>query len=101
MALSSLVTPSPQAVRTHVVCSGRLPVSLPTTLRAYTPTGWGHGGTRNSSTSRSVQTWSVSPAALARVRGCQRLAEPLPWVGSGCGKDRRKLACGKQKSLNF
>jgi hypothetical protein len=52
----SLVTPSTPAVRTHVTTSGRLTVLLPTTLRAYTPTGWGHGGTRNSSTSRSVHT---------------------------------------------
>src|SRR5215471_9863637 len=41
---------------THVTTSGRLTVLLPTTRRAYTPTGWGHGGTRNSSTSRSIHT---------------------------------------------
>src|SRR5262252_10146663 len=96
-ALSPLATPSTPAVQTHVACSDHLPGPLPATLRAHTPAGWGHGGTRNSSTSRRVQTWSVSPAAMAGVRGCQRLAEPLPWVGSGCGKGRRKLACGKQK----
>src|SRR5712691_3047312 len=33
----------------------------------HTCAGCGHGGTRNSSTSRSVQTWSVSPAAMAGV----------------------------------
>jgi len=75
------VTPSKPAMRTHVVCSGRLTVPLPTTLRAHTPTGWGHGGTRNRSTSRRVQTWSVSPAAMAGVQGRHCLAEPLPLVG--------------------
>src|SRR6267143_1850927 len=44
----------------------------------HAPAGGGHGGTRNSSTSRRVQTWSVSPAAMAGVLGCHRLAEPVP-----------------------
>src|SRR3989442_11739972 len=35
--VSSLVTPSTPGVWTHVVCSDRLPVPLPTTLLAYTP----------------------------------------------------------------
>ena len=87
-----LVTPATPAVRTHVTTSGRLTVLLPTTLRAYTPTGWGHGGTRNSSTSRSVHTWSVSPAAIAGVQGRHCLAEPVPLVGSGWGNGRRTLA---------
>jgi hypothetical protein len=39
----------------------------------------------------------VSPAAIAGVRGCHCVAEPRPWVGSGCGKGRRMLAWGKQK----
>jgi len=91
------VTPSTPGVWTHVVCSDRLPVPLPTPLVAYTPTGWGHGGTRNSSTSRSVQPWSVSPAAIAGVPGHHCLGEPLPWVGSGWGTGRRTLAWGKQK----
>src|SRR5712691_8184569 len=58
----------------------------------HAPAGGGHGGTRNSSTSRRVQTWSVSPAAMAGVLGCHRLAEPLPFVGSGCGRGWRRLA---------
>jgi len=29
------------------------------------------------------------------------LAEPLPLVGSGTGKGWRKLAWGRQESLNF
>ena len=33
----------------------------------HTPAGGGHGGTRKSSTSRRVQTWSVNPAAIAGV----------------------------------
>jgi hypothetical protein len=55
-ALSPLWTPSTPAVWTHVACSGHLPVPFPTTLLAHTPAGWGHGGTRNRSTSRSVHT---------------------------------------------
>src|SRR5262249_38328674 len=51
VALSPLGTPSTQGVQAHVVCSGRLTVLLPTTLRTHTPTGWSHGGTRKSSTS--------------------------------------------------
>src|SRR2546422_9346612 len=77
---------------THGNPSLPLLLSLP-----HTPAGCGHGGTRNRSTSRRVQTWSVSPAAIAGGGGWQRLAEPLPWVGSGCGKDRRTLAWGKQQ----
>jgi hypothetical protein len=96
-AFSPLVMPSTPAVRTHAARSGRLTMPLPTILLAHIPTGWGHGGTRKSSTSRSVQTWSVSPAAIAGVRGRHCVAAPLPWVGSGCGKSRRKLAWGKQK----
>src|SRR5881296_3304016 len=96
-ALAPLVKPSKQAVWTHVAGSGPLLWWLPTTRLAHTPAGCGHGGTRKSSTSRRVHTWSVSPAAIAGVWGCQRLAEPLPWVGSGCGKGRRTLAWGRQK----
>ena len=97
VALSPLVTPSTPAVRTHVASSGRLTALLPTTLRAHIPTGWGHGGTRHRSTSRRVQTWSVSPAAMAGVQGRHCLAEPRPWVGSGWSRGWRKLAWGMQK----
>ena len=69
-ALSPLVTPSKQAVRTHVACQATFPCRFPPPWLAHTPAGWGHGGTRNRSTSRSVQTRSVSPAAMAGVRGC-------------------------------
>src|SRR5215831_9176153 len=72
-ALSPLATPSTPAVQTHVACSGHLPGPLPATLRAHTPAGWGHGGTRNSSTSRRVQTWSVSPASRQHVPSRQVL----------------------------
>jgi hypothetical protein len=34
---------------------------------------------------------------MAGVRGCQRLAEPVPLVGSGWGRGWRTLAWGKQK----
>ena len=97
MALSSLVTASKPAVWPHVVCSGRLPVPLPTTLLAHTFTGWGHGGTRKSRTSRKLHTRSVKPAAIAGVQGRHCLADPLPWVGRGCGSGWRKEACGRQK----
>jgi hypothetical protein len=59
--------------------------------RAHAPAGWGHGGTRNRSTSRSVHTRSVNPAAIAGVQGRHCLAEPVPWVGSGCRRGLRKL----------
>src|SRR5215831_18942381 len=55
-AHSPLVTPSMQAMRTHVACSGHLPWPLPITLLAHTPAGCGHGGTRKSKTSRKLQT---------------------------------------------
>ena len=100
-ALSPLVTPSTPAVWTHGACSGHLPVPLPITRRAHTPAGCGHGGTRKSKTSRKLQTWSVNPAAMAGVWRCQRLVEPLPLVSAGWGNGRRKLAWGKQKSLNL
>ena len=73
-ALCTVVTPSQLAVQAHIATSGpllwRLPTTrLPTTRLAHTLAGCGHGGTRKSSTSRSVQTWSVSPAAMAGVQG--------------------------------
>src|SRR5439155_9040608 len=86
------MTPSPPGVWTYVVCSGLLPVPLPTPLRAHTPTGCGHGGTRKSNTSRRVHTRSVSPAAIAGVRGRHVLVEPVPLVGRGCGNGTRRLA---------
>jgi hypothetical protein len=64
---------------------------------AHTPAGCGHGGTRKSSTSRSVQTWSVRPAAIAGVQGRHCVVEPVLWVDSGCGRGWRTLAWGKQK----
>src|SRR2546421_8712007 len=73
------------------------PSAPPSTRLAHTPTGWGHGGTRNRSTSRRVHTRSVTPAAIAGVHGHHCLAEPLPLVGRGCGNRWRKLVWGKQK----
>jgi hypothetical protein len=63
----------------------------------YWTCGCGHGGTRYISTSRSVHTWSVNPAAIAGVWGRHCLAEPVPWVGSGWGSAWRKEAWGRQK----
>src|SRR5215813_14434535 len=65
--------------------------------RPHAFAGCGHGGTRKSSISRTLQTWSVNPAAMAGVCGCQRFANPGPCVGSGSTKGIRKLACGRQK----
>ncbi len=48
---------------------------------AHSSCGWGHGGTRNRSTSRKDHTRSVSPAAIAGVQGCHRLTAPFPLVG--------------------
>ena len=64
---------------------------------AYHICGCGQGGPRNRSTSRKVQTWSVSPAAIAGVQGRHCLAEPDPLVGTGSGHGWRKAAWGKQK----
>jgi hypothetical protein len=64
---------------------------------AYDVWGCGHGGTRNMSISPKVHTWSVKPAALAGVQGRHVLAEPLPFVSSGCDRGWHKLAWGKQK----
>ena len=97
VVLSPLGMPSTPAMGAHVACSGHLPVPLPTTLRAPTPTGCGHGGTRKRSISRKLQTWSVNPATMAGVWGCQRFADPVPCVGSGSTKGIRKLVCGRQK----
>ena len=97
VALSPLLTPSTPAVRTHVARSGHLPCRFPPPWLAHTPAGCGHGGTRKSNTSRRVHTRSVSPAAIAGVRGCHVLAEPIPCVGRGCGNGTRRLAWGKQK----
>ena len=63
----------------------------------YSTCGCGHGGTRKSNTSRRVHTRSVSPAAIAGVRGRHCVAEPVPLVGRGCGNGMRRLAWGKQK----
>ncbi|HEV8711783.1 MAG TPA: hypothetical protein VGX03_03025 [Candidatus Binatia bacterium] len=38
------------------------------------------------SPSRSVHTRSVTPAAIAGVRSCHRLAAPIPFIGKGWGK---------------
>src|SRR5215813_13541378 len=98
VALSPLVTPSKPAVWTHIACSqATSPDRFPLSRRAHTPAGCGHGGTRKSSTSRSDQTWAVRPAAIAGVHGRHYVAEPVPLVGPGCGRDWRTLAWGKQK----
>ena len=62
------------------------PCCFPSPRRPHTPAGCGHGGTRNISTSRSVHTRSVNPAAIAGVQGRHCLAEPVPLVDSGCGR---------------
>jgi len=89
---------SKQAVRTHnPVATYGNPSLLLLLSRPHAFAGCGHGGTRKSSISRKLQTWSVNPAAMAGVQGRHCVAEPPPVVGSGCGKDRRKLVWGKQK----
>src|SRR5207244_1126232 len=55
----------------------------------------GHGGTRESRTSLSDQTWSVNPAAIAGVHGRHTFAEPRPLVASGTSNGWRRLAWGK------
>jgi hypothetical protein len=59
----------------------------------YTPADYGHGGTRNRRTSRTLQqTWSVSSAAMAGVQDRQRVAEPVPLAGRAWGHGWRKRA---------
>jgi len=62
----------------------------PPSSRSFPPLGWltplagyGHGGTRKSSTSRRGHPRSVSPAAIAGVHGRHTLADPVPLVGRG------------------
>ena len=76
---------------------GLLPSRSPYLSAAYSSWGCGHSGTRYRSTSRSVHTRSVSPAAMAGVHGRHCLVEPVPLVGTGCGNGWRTLACGRQK----
>src|SRR6266581_4624797 len=83
--LCTVMAPSKVAVQAHVATSGPFLLPFPPPWLAHTPAGCGHGGTRYSSTSRSVHTWSVSPAAIAGVWGHHCLAEPIPLVGSGWG----------------
>src|SRR5262245_51986680 len=85
-----------EGVRTHVASAPACRRALSCSV-TYTAAGWGHGGTRNCSTSRKLQTWSVSPATIACVPGGQHWAEPVPLVGSGWSKGLRKETCGKQK----
>jgi hypothetical protein len=93
-----LMTPSKSAVRTHDPVSTHVNLSLPLLLSLpHASADCGHGGTRKSKTSRRVHTRSVSPAAIAGVRGRHVLAEPVPLVGRGCGNGTRRLAWGKQK----
>src|SRR5262245_59087331 len=96
---SSLAVSGPRAAR---VASSRthLPpiISRPSgSAPAYSCWGCGHGGTRNIKTSRSVHTRLVNPAAIAGVPGRHCVAVPVPFVGTGCGKGWRTLACGRQK----
>src|SRR5499427_10370831 len=103
-ALTASQRPSPPCGRPRSRPCGRTsPAQAPSSgccpppLVAHTPTGCGHGGTRNSSTSLKVHTRSVSPAAIAAVCGRHCFAELVPLVGRGCGHDARRLAWGKQK----
>jgi hypothetical protein len=50
------------SMQTHLARSARRSSCSPAT---YNACGCGHGGTRNRSTCRRVQTWSVNPAAGA------------------------------------
>jgi hypothetical protein len=88
--LSPVMSSTP-AVWTHDAYSSHLSSPLPTTLLAHTLAGCGHGGTREPNTSRSDHTWSVTPAAIACVRGRHTLVEP-PLVASAMGSAWRKLA---------
>ena len=103
-ALMAALRPSPprgtaaqQAVRTPGACQATFPCRVPPPWHAPPPAGWGHGGTRNRRTSPSVQMGSVSPTAMAGVRGCPGWVEPVPLVGRGAARGTRKRACGRPK----
>src|SRR6266446_6188836 len=49
-ALSPLMTPSQQAVRTHVACQATFPCRFTPPWFAHTPAGWGPSGPRHRST---------------------------------------------------
>src|SRR4029453_15756116 len=97
VVLSPLVTPSNEPCGRTSLAQAPSPCCFLSPRRPHTPTGCGHGGTRNISTSRRVPPRSLSPAAIAGVRGRHVLAEPVPLVGRGCGNGTRRLAWGKQK----
>lgn len=71
-------TPPPMAAPRHP--SRPLLRSLP-----HPGAGCGHGGTRQSRPARTVQPCSVSPAAMAGVRGCHRWAAPVAGVSAPAG----------------
>ena len=58
----------------------------------YNACGCSHGGTRYLKTSRRLPTRSGRPAALAGVHGRHGMAEPVPLVGSSCGRGWRTRA---------
>src|SRR5260370_6666327 len=90
-ALSPLVKPSTQAVQAHVATSGPSRCLFPPPRRAHPSTRCCHGGPPKGRTPRRGQTRMYSPAAIAGVCGCHRLAAPLPLVGRGCGNGPPKL----------
>src|SRR5262249_5798800 len=81
--LRALGMPLKQAVWTHLACSDPLSGCFPPPLVPHTITGCADGGTRHSSTARSVHTWSVRPAVIAGAHGRHRWAAPRPFVTSG------------------
>src|SRR5262245_47874913 len=68
-------------MRTHVAGSGSLPWLLPPPWLAYRPAGCGHGGTRNSSTSRTITTEYPSQAnrITNRYGEGDRSNAPIVW----------------------
>ena len=101
-SLGSVLTSGFQALRqaaftgvwTHLTC---VIASSSCPSASYRARGGGHGGTRKSNTSRTLQTGAGNPAAIAGVQGRHRLAEPVPLVRAGWRRGIRQLAWGRQK----
>ena len=73
------MTPSKPAVRTHVACPATFPCCFLLPWRAHPPTGWGHDGARNRSTSRTITTEYPSQAnRVVWVSGAVRARAVYP-----------------------
>jgi len=85
-----MMTPSTQAVQAHVATSGPLLWLFPTT------TACSHPRWLRPRRHAEHQDLAQRPDMIGQSRGRHCLAEPLPLVGSGCGKTWLACALGHQ-----